>query len=110
MRKLLFFGLLIGLVVFLSSCSRYASEKDFDSIALFMDKDQVREKMSSNGVARGSIINKYNQKIEVREYKVDVGKTSNQLGQEIAFTVATLGLGAPIFCTHGDRYLLALFL
>lgn len=53
-----------------TSCGRYASEKDFDVISLNMDKQDVIEKMSARGVARGSIINKHGQQIEVREYEV----------------------------------------
>lgn len=62
----------IAFGVFLSSCGRYATEKDFDGIALYMNKQDVIEKMSANGIARGSIINKYGQQIEVREYEVKV--------------------------------------
>lgn len=58
--------------------------------------------MKCSGVARGSIINKYGQVIEVREYKVDAGKSSEQTGREVAFAVGTFGLGAPIFFSHGD--------
>jgi hypothetical protein len=37
-----------------------------------MAKEDVMKKMSSRGVARGSITNKYGQIIEVREYEISV--------------------------------------
>ncbi len=56
--------------LFLTSCGRYASEKTLDGISLLMSKEEVLEKMRSTGVARGAIVNKHGQTIEVREYKM----------------------------------------
>jgi hypothetical protein len=102
MKKIILLIPLIGLVIFTTACTRYTSEKNLDAISLRMNKQEVINKMSSKGVARGSILNKFGQVIEVREYKVDAGKTGDQLGEEIAFTIGTFGLGAPIFCRHGE--------
>lgn len=56
----------------LTSCTRYASEEDFDFIKIGMKKEDVLQEMSSPGVMRGSIINKFGQVIDVREYEVSV--------------------------------------
>ncbi len=93
--------LLLGLIFF-TSCSRYASEKDFDMISLQMDKQQVIKRMSSQGVARGSIVNKFGQIIEVREYEVEKNKSGKRIGAEVAFTALTFGFGAPILLSDGD--------
>jgi hypothetical protein len=86
----------------LSSCARYASEKDFDQICLHMNKEDVVKTMSSKGVARGSIINKYGQVIEVREYILDKGKNSDEIAALTCLSIYTLGLATPLFFTHGD--------
>lgn len=93
-----FFGVLISL----SACSKYAAEKNLDAISLHMDKEDVIRKMSSKGVARGSIINKYGQSIEVREYEVEKDKSGKRIGGEVAITLLTLGFGAPILFTDGE--------
>lgn len=76
--------------------------RNFDVIAINMPKEEVVSRMDAPGVARGSMINKYGQVIEVREYKVDAGKSPTQKSNEIGFTIVTLGLGAPIFLEGGD--------
>ena len=58
--------------------------------------------MDVPGVARGSIINKFGQVVEIREYKVDAGKSPDQKKREIALTIGTFGLGSPIFLEGGD--------
>ena len=60
------------------------------------------KKMDVPGVARGSIINKFGQVVEIREYKVDAGKSPDQKKREIALTIGTFGLGSPIFLEGGD--------
>ena len=67
-----------------------------------MKKEDVMKKMGKKGAARGSMINKYGQVIEVREYQVDRGKSDSQLGRELTFTVLTLGLGAPVLLAEGE--------
>lgn len=102
MKKLLLFGLPISLLISLSSCAHYASEKNFDTIELNMDKQTVIKSMSAKGVARGSIINKFGQVIEVREYEVEKDKSGKRIGAEIAFTVLTFGFGAPVLLSEGE--------
>jgi hypothetical protein len=71
MRKLILPAyLLILSAIATSCCKEWSLEKELDSLSIYMDKKDVMQKMSTRGVARGSIINKYNQTIEVREYLV----------------------------------------
>lgn len=58
--------------------------------------------MHAKGIARGSILNKYGQIIEVREYEVDKGKDGRRRAGEILATISTCGLAAPIFFTAGE--------
>ena len=66
MKKVIF--LIIAASVSLTSCTRYTSIKSLDNISLFMSKETVLEKMNNKGTARGAIVNKYGQTIEVREH------------------------------------------
>ena len=71
MMKSIHLTCLFLLIVFATSCaSNYVSPKDFDSLSLNMDKATAQAKMSAPGVARGAMINKYGQAIEVREYTI----------------------------------------
>jgi hypothetical protein len=72
MRKILTSSLitLASLSLFLPSCVRYASERSLDCISLNMPKEEVIQRMNARGVARGAILNKHGQTIEVREYKI----------------------------------------
>ena len=102
MKKRLSILLIIALFGSLSSCSHYASKRSLDSISLMMSKEDVIQKMDGKGLARGSIINKYDQVIEVREYQIDHGKTRSQIGGEVAATLCTLGLCAPLLFSEGE--------
>lgn len=90
------------MLISLSSCARYASEKSLDCISLNMDKSDVIQRMRAPGVARGAILNKYGQTVEVREYEVQKPRTGEQIGAQLAFTTLTLGLGAPILLAGGE--------
>ncbi len=69
--------LIILVMAILSSCGRYASESKLDAISIRMKKEEVLEKMGGHGIARGSILNKYGQVIEIREYKTRDWLTSS---------------------------------
>ncbi len=102
----LFFIALLGASLFLPSCARYASERSLDCISLNMKKEEVMQRMRAPGVARGAILNKYGQAVEVREYEVQKPRTGEQVGSQLVFTTLTLGLGAPILLIGGnvDKY------
>ncbi|NGX61530.1 MAG: hypothetical protein K940chlam9_01016 [Chlamydiae bacterium] len=88
--------------VCLSSCARYAPETSLDCISLNMSKEEVKRNMKLPGVARGAIINKFGQSIEVREYKIQHPKTGEQFGAEVALTLLSFGLAAPILFSGGE--------
>lgn len=67
-----------------------------------MGKEDVLKKMGEGGVARGSMINKFGQVIEVREYQVDRGKPAAEWVEESIITALTLGLCFPILFTEGE--------
>jgi hypothetical protein len=69
-KRLIFILTTVVLSVTLTSCSQYTMGQKFDDISISMGKEEVLEKLGANGMARGSIINKYGQVIEVREYEV----------------------------------------
>jgi len=93
---------LLATLASLTACSHYASKESLDNISLMMTKDEVIQTMDGNGIARGSIINKYGQVIEVREYQIDHGKSGSQVGAEVALTLLTFGFCAPILFSEGE--------
>lgn len=88
--------------VLLPSCSRYASTNSLNNISLMMTKKETVQQMKVKGIARGAMINKFGQSIEVMEYHINQGKSGKQLGIELAFTISTLGLGSPILLSEGE--------
>ncbi len=71
-----------------------------------MPKEEVIQRMRAPGVARGAILNKYGQTVEVREYKIQQPRTGAQVATQIAYTAITLGFGAAVLFTGGevDKY------
>lgn len=86
----------------LISCSKYASVNSLDNISVYMQKEDVMKKMGKKGIARGAMVNKFGQVIEVREYQIDRGKSGSQLSREITVTLLTLGLCSPILFSEGE--------
>ena len=70
MKKILAPLLMLTAALSLSSCSWYMQEKRLDNVSLFMSKEETTDRMSSSGIARGAMINKHGQSIEVLEYKL----------------------------------------
>lgn len=93
---------IVSIAFLFSSCTRYVSERSLDRIALNMPKAEVMHRMKNTGVARGAILNRYGQSIEIREYKVEKPKSGSQLGAELALTACTFGLFAPILLSNGE--------
>jgi len=93
----------IGILsILLTGCARYASERNLDSITINMPKDDAIRKMKGKGVARGAVVNKFGQLIEVREYQVDRGKSAADIAGISICTVCTLGLTTPLFFSEGQ--------
>lgn len=103
MKKVVLLTSLISLC--LTSCGRYSSLKSLDDISLLMSKEEVICKMP-NGYTRGSMLNKYGQVIEVREYQFATPKDCRDYVGITCATVLTLGLTAPLYFASGptDTY------
>lgn len=67
-----------------------------------MTKQDAAQQMKAKGIARGAMINKFGQSIEVMEYHINQGKSGRQLGAELALTICTLGLLCPILLSEGE--------
>lgn len=102
MKKPLLLVLSVFLFIGLTGCGRYVSKEDLGTLSLKMEKNQALASLREKGYLRGSIYNKYNQVIEVYEIKVDHGKDGAQIGAEIACTLITFGLTAPLLFSHGE--------
>jgi hypothetical protein len=90
------------LLIAASSCMRYGSVSNLETITINMTKEDVMKKMPKGGVARGAVVNKFGQKIEVREYQLDRGKSGGEVAGEVAITLFTFGLGSPVLFSHGS--------
>ena len=89
-------------LVFGAGCTTAKSAKKAQAIRLGMSKADVQENLGPPTVLRGAIVNKYGQNVEEWEYLIDKGKTGSQRGGEIAATVSTLGLLAPLMMRDGE--------
>lgn len=78
------------LVIFLVGCATPA--KHMTRISLGMSKEQVVQKLGNPTVARGAIRNKFDQTVEVWEYRLALPE--DQVGAKVAFTVFTFGFGS----------------
>lgn len=71
MKKNLLITVFLFIVLFFSGCA--PSKALLSEISIGQDKQTIREKMGAPLAVRGSIINKYNQRIEVWEYRLCSG-------------------------------------
>lgn len=65
-----------------------------------MSKEQLAGELG-NGIRRGAVKNKYDQTVEVWEYKVKEGISGAQLGAQIGISILTLGMTAPLIGQGG---------
>lgn len=77
------------LVILLAGCATPA--KRMARISLGMSKEQVCQKLGDPTVARGAIRNKFDQPVEVLEYRLALPEDA---GANVAFTTATFEIGA----------------
>jgi hypothetical protein len=101
-RKQMLLAVLVAILcLVLSNCA--TSTKHLSQISLGMSKDEVKLQLGEPTVVRGAIRNKFDQVIEVWEYKLAL-PSSDSAGQIIgksALTVFTFGMGAASF--RGER-------
>lgn len=98
MRKILVLLLCLGL----AGCATVQSARKLRQINLGMSKEKIVETMGEPTVVRGAITNKFNQVVEVWEYKIDKGKSAKRRAGEVFFTLTTFGFGSPVLLTHGE--------
>lgn len=77
------------LVILLVGCATRA--KRMTRISLGVSKEQVVQKLGDPTVARGAIRNKFDQPVEVLEYRLALPEDA---GAKVAFTTATFEIGA----------------
>jgi hypothetical protein len=89
------------LALFMAGCATDSS--NLSEVSLGMTKQEVRERLGSPTVARGALTNKYDQTVEVLEYKLAMpsDETVGSVVGKSALTVLTLGMGATMF--KGER-------
>jgi hypothetical protein len=94
-------AIMLMLTIFMVGCATDSS--NLSEVSLGMTKQEVRERLGSPTVARGALMNKYGQTVEVLEYKLAM-PTDETVGSVVgksALTVLTLGVGAAMF--QGQR-------
>lgn len=77
------------LAILLAGCATPA--KRMARISLGMSKEQVCQKLGDPTVARGAIRNKFDQTVEVWEYRLALPE--DEIGRKTAVTIITLGIG-----------------
>lgn len=83
-------------VLFFVGCATPA--KHMTRISLGMSKEQVVQNLGNPTVARGAIRNKFDQTVEVWEYRLALAE--DEVGRKTALTILTLGIGA---LSYADR-------
>ena len=88
--------------VYASSCSKnYITDYQLERIEIGMKKNDVLKRLG-HGLRRGSVKNKFNQVVEVWEYKNQERPSPDDIAAQIFLTVCTLGLFLPLIGTGGE--------
>ena len=82
--------LVYAFAILLTACA--TTTKKLSTISLGMSKDEVVNAMGSPSSVRGSMMNKYNQTIEVWEYRLKNPPTATGTTGRVAAAVVTLGV------------------
>jgi hypothetical protein len=88
-------------LIFLTSCA--TTTRGLREVSLGMSKDDVATVLGEPVAARGAIRNKYDQVIEVWEYRLAVPDDGAEIARKSTITLITLGFGAPVFLQHEKR-------
>ena len=81
--------------VFLTSCA--TSSKKLARVSLGMTKSEVVNHLGDPQMIRGSIKNKFNQVVEVWQYRVALPDDGGEIARKSALTLVTFGIGAYSF-------------
>lgn len=101
MNKLHLFALLACLLA-VSGCVRKIKSRKLTTISLGMSKYDVQNRLGRPNVIRSSTLTDSNEILETWEYQVDKGSSDLLTANRVCFTIATLGLGFPVFFADGD--------
>ncbi len=85
-RVLRCYCLPIVIALLLSGC---ATTRSLESLSLGMTRAEVQRRMGSPGAARGALVNKYGQRVEVWEYQLS---TTGQSAQKVGLGALTMGM------------------
>ena len=86
--------LVFAFAILLTACA--TTTKKLSTISLGMSKEAVIKAMGSPAAVRGSMMNKYNQTIEVWEYRLKKPPTVISTTGKVAFALATFGMSLVI--------------
>lgn len=93
----------ISILPFIMGCAHNKIKaKKLMNVSIGMDKSQVLKSLGEPAVVRGAITNKFGQVIEIWEYSVTKGRTSNETARFAIATVCSLGLYSPLFLYDGE--------
>jgi len=98
MRKILF---LLAMIIIVSGCITTSTRK-LKEISLDLTKDEVVRRLGEPTVVRGAIRNKYNQSVEVWEYRLSKSQAGKFWGN-LGVSVLTFGIFAPAAYEYSQR-------
>lgn len=87
---------IVGVSLLAGGCASYLAPKDLDGLQINQSKESVIANLKADGILRGSIKNKDGQIIEVREYRLERGKTNAQTTRDVVAAIFSLGITIPI--------------
>ena len=85
------------LIAFLLFVSCATSSKKLTRVSLGMTKSEVMKQLGDPQMIRGSLRNKFNQVVEVWQYKMVLPDDGRTLAKKSALTVVTFGVAAYTF-------------
>lgn len=93
---------LIACLFLLSACQKRVKAEKLHSLKLGMSKEQVIANLGEPTMYRGSMKNNYDQVVDLYEYMVDPGFTSDDMALFVLGCIYTVGLLAPFYpLMHG---------
>ena len=87
----------IACLFVLTGCQKRIQPGQLSAIRIGMSKNEVISNLGEPEVQRGSMVNNFNQEIDVYEYQVDRGPTDQQYAACTLLCICTLGIALPLF-------------
>ena len=92
----------IACLFVLSGCQKRIEPYQLSALRIGMSKNEVISHLGEPEVQRGSMINNFHQEIDVYEYLVDHGVTTQQYVARSMLFILTFGLALPVFFLPGQ--------